>query len=114
MIQGLPPQHLVEQSLLLVLKSADHPVRTNKLYHILAGQFGLKGIERYGHPFDPRGSSWELLVRMARRNLQDQGLLLSPRHGCWSLTHSGHAAAEKLVTDRRDSSPAPRLKASAD
>src|SRR5579872_1732125 len=95
----LPPPEAVTEELLRVLGSRTAAMRTNAIYAILAEHFGLTRSQRYGNPFDPKGSSWEFAVRDARRTLQEQGWLHCPAPGCWALTQAGRERAGRVHRD---------------
>lgn len=99
----LPSQECIREGLLRVLGGrAPLPggaMRTNAIYTVLAEQFGLTRSQRWGNPFDAKGSCWEFAVREARRTLQDEGWLYSPKPGFWQLTPAGHERAGQLKQD---------------
>jgi hypothetical protein len=89
----IPPQSIVEDELLRLLKDRESAMRMSTVYTILADHFGLTKSERYGSPCDPKGSSWEYVVRNARRCLKERGWLHSPKAGYWELTGAGRERA---------------------
>jgi hypothetical protein len=99
-MERLPPQGLVEDEVLRLLSERHGAMRMSLLYELLARKFGLSRAERYGHPADPKGSCWEFLVRLARRDLEEAGLLHSPRAGCWAVTEAGRERAHALLRRR--------------
>ena len=95
----LPSQDCIERELLRLLASETGAMRTNAIYTILADQMGLTRSQRWGNPFEAKGSCWEFIVRQARRTLEEEGCLQSPRPGYWELTQAGRERAGHLVLD---------------
>ena len=102
-LPGLPDPSAIEAKLLLILASRAGPMRTSAIYRKLAEEFGLTRSERYGNPFDPKGSGWEYLVRHAKRHLRDEGWLCCPAPGLSLLTPAGR---EEVLGRRRVLLPA--------
>jgi hypothetical protein len=100
-LPGLPDPSAIETQLLLILSLRTGPMRTSAIYRNLAEQFGLTRSERYGNPFDPKGSGWEYLVRHAKRHLRDEGWLCCPAPGLSVLTPAGREEALKRQPMRR-------------
>jgi hypothetical protein len=93
------PQEAIEEALLRLLSQRTGAMRMNAIYAHLAEQFGLTRSQRWGNPFDAKGSPWEFLVRLARRDLQDAGWLEADAQGGWRLTPAGRARMESSTTE---------------
>ena len=92
----LPPQEDVEKKIMELLAARGMPVQMTAIYRILAASYHLQRHERRGVKGDPKGSSWEYLVRQARKHLSDSGFVYSPQRGFWSLSEKGRKVGPPL------------------
>jgi restriction endonuclease Mrr len=99
---NLPTKSDVATALLRLLSGRDVPTETVRVYAELADQFELSQHDRHAAFVDTKDSAWEWLVRRAKQDLKDKGLIRETQRGSWILTKRGRVEAQRPTLTLED------------